>query len=191
MTRPIGPGDEVVRMAERWTVIEAGDPMLLAGRTHDRDDPVEVSARRFREELDSDRAEARPKCRRCGLAQNPNDGPERGICYECWFQNATLASRAATEIKRNGPYSHMAAEAARADDPREHLLNAISDPVRPLHERSEAEHLLSGEVSIPELSAARAQCPACSNEEQFRVSPDDGSVACPCGEQLLPPEDER
>jgi len=191
MTRPIGPGDKVMRLAERWTVVDAGDPMLLAGRTHGADDPVEVPARRFREELDSDRAEARPKCRRCGLPQDPDDGPERAVCYECWFQGADLPARAAAEIRRRGPYSRMAAEAARADDPREHLLDAISDPVRPLHERNDAEHLLSGAVPIPELSAARARCPACSNEEQFRVDPDDGSVACPCGERLLPPEAER
>lgn len=184
-TRP-EPGQTWVRLHTTYEVLDVTDGIVsMEDRKYQQ--TVEETIERFTAEVEAGRAVYHPACSNCGLPVDPEDGKTGPLHYECWFEQADVTDRCEAEVERPGA-NRLAAEALRADNPKEHLLTVIGDPVRTLHDRIDAEHLLSGAISTRELLDAQVRCPVCGEGEVFEIDPPTGAVHCHCGELLKGPD---
>lgn len=139
---------------------------------------VSETLERFEEEVAAGRAVLHPECPNCGLPGDPEETVD-GMHYGCWLEGAGVRERCVAESER---HNRLASEALRADAPaEEHLLDVVGDPARPLHDRNDAQVLLSGAVPTRELLDALAECPECGEGEVFPMDPATGEVTCHCG----------
>ncbi len=176
------PGQKWVWRYTHYTILDV-DSGVVTMQDGLIDQKVEETVTRFVEEAEAGRAVHHPNCTNCGLPVDPDEGRDGPLHYECWFEQATVRERCEAETDRSGG-DRMAAEALRSDDPRAHLLNVAGDPARTLHDRTDAENLLSGAVETSELLDAVIRCPSCLEGEAFEMNPYTGAVLCHCGELL-------
>lgn len=184
------PGQKWVRHNTHYTILAVTDDTVTM-QTGPNNHTVEETYERFTEEAAAGRAVLHPDCDHCGLPTDPDEARDGPLHYECWFEHATVRERCEAEVDRPGS-NRIAAEALRADtNPRDHLLDLIGNPARNFHDRTDAEHLLSGAIPVSDLLDATARCPTCREEEYFDIHPTTGAVHCHCGEQLKPPDSEE
>lgn len=183
------PGTKVVRLHEVYHVAEVGeDEVRLRRQYAGQEQEVLETRQRFDAERQAGRAVVHPDCTHCGLPVDPAEAEAGPRHYECWFQHATVAERCEAEVDRPAG-NRLASEALRADSsPRAHLLAVVGDPARSLHDRNDAEALLTHAVETATLLEALAECPECGEGEVFHVDPETGAVSCHCGTQMQPPE---
>ena len=176
------PGQKWVRCHMSYEILEVEDGIVTMCDRFDKT-TVEETVKRFREEIKAGRAVHHPECEHCGLTVDPKEARSGPLHYGCWFQNATVQERCEAEVEQPGG-NLMAAEALRSDNPQEYLLNIIGNPARSLHDRTEAENLLTRAISTSEIIDAMIRCPNCLEGEAFEMNPTTGAVHCHCGELL-------
>ena len=186
---PPAPGTKVVRLLQVYRVQEVGeDEVRLTTQHAGREQEVTETRRRFDRDLAEGVAVVHPDCTHCGLPVDPAEGEDGPLHYECWFQQASVAERCAAEVERPGG-NHLAAEALRADSsPRSDLLEVVGDPARTLHDRNDAEALLTHAVDTGTLVEALVRCPECLEGEVFEMNSATGAVTCHCGHPMKPAE---
>lgn len=185
MTDNVTPeaGQKWVRLHMSYEILEVEDKTV---RMKDHyNNTVEETLDRFQEEVEAGRAVHHPPCENCQLPVDPETGRSGPLHYGCWFERASVRERCESEVNHSGG-SVMAAEALRSDNAKEHLLSVVGDPARTLHDRIDAENLLSGAVPTSELLDATVRCPNCLEGEVFNMDPHTGAVRCHCGVLLKP-----
>jgi hypothetical protein len=184
-------GQEWVRDYLPYTIKSVEDG-LVKMRIRSKKLDVEETLTRFREEVADGNLVHHPTCDYCRLPIRPEElrsNDEYDHLHEgCWYQHASVRDRCEYDVATAGG-SMMAAEALRADDPQAHLLGVLGNPARTLHERNDAEALLTHAVSVQELLDAEVRCPNCKEGEVFEMDPDTGDVYCHCGELLQRDDD--
>ena len=125
-----------------------------------------------------------PECTHCGLSVDPDEAKGGPLHYGCWFENASVQERCETEAER-GVGNRIASEAINSsEDPRQYLFDLIGNPVRSLHDRNDARHLLNHAVPSDKIIEAAVRCPQCREGETFEIDPGTGEVHCHCGKLL-------
>lgn len=192
------PGTKLVRLGRVYHVVAVGEDEVRLRRLYaGAGQEVTETRQRFDRDLAEGVAVVHPDCAYCGLPVDPaeaEDGASVGLTgpvhYGCWYQHASVAERCQAEVEQPGG-NRMASEALRADEaPQEYLLGVLGDPARSLHDRTDAEMLLTYAVDTSTIIDAQVQCPECLEGEVFHMDPSTGAVSCHCGHPMKPGDDE-